>query len=175
MYMASKEQWRKSYKTSGVAYDVFRQIASKEEGDYATNIQNNLQSGAVEDITRLIKVFQEENVLKEGKRIKAKYYVVDPEGLSILFCDIWNIKEEDLPEKEFQAFLMRYVELYDKGDSSIRKMLREDFAEAAVSYKRQHEELPEGLEFLHNMPGLEGFIPVQDYFERAVEDVFNES
>lgn len=65
-----------------------------------------------------------------------------------------------------------YMRPTEESNLPIEKMVCEDFAEAAVSYQREHGSWPEGLEFLDDVPGMKSFVPVQDYFERAVEDVF---
>ncbi|MFB6215395.1 MAG: hypothetical protein ABEJ72_00265 [Candidatus Aenigmatarchaeota archaeon] len=152
---------------SQAMYAVFREIIRRDE-TYKSEIAEDLEKsvGAVGDTLDSLKYY---GIVKETRRTKAQFYKVHYDGLVSVFEDVWDL--ESTPEK-FQDFLQRYVELYDKGDSSIRKMLREDFAEAAVSYKRKHGSYPDSLTFLDEIPQLEGFIPVQDYFEKAVEQEF---
>lgn len=171
--LMSTEKFTKSRILNGeYSYKALRNIVSNDGGNYPTQLARDLEKGGREEAQRFCSKLQDMGVLVQGKSTNAQYYVVSSEGLSDLFCDVWNVSP-DLPPEKFPEFLHRYVYLYDKGDSSIRKMLREDFAEAAVSYRRQNESWPEGLQFLDDIPGLEGFVPVQDYFERAVEDVFD--
>lgn len=123
-------------------------------------------------ISDRLKELREKGIVKRGKRTRAQYYEVNSEGLLNLFCEIWDLDQDEVPES-FEAFLMDWVKVYDKGDSSIRRMLREDFAEAINEYRRDNnDQLPDQLEFLETVDRMKGYINVKAYLDKAIEQNF---
>lgn len=147
---------------------VLKQIATSEEGSYSSEISEKTGMSRT-DASRILRTLHDMEVAEQGKRTRAQYYEVNPEGLLQLFCQIWGLDQEEVPE-EFQGFLMDWVKIYDKGDSSIRRMLREDFAEALDEYRRDNnDELPDQLKFLEDVDRMKGYVNVKAYLDRILE------
>lgn len=152
---------------------ILRAIVNSDEGSYSAEIEDKKNIPRT-DASTILQTLYRMDVIQQGKRTRAQYYEVNPEGLEQLFCSIWEIDQEDTQDK-FQEFLLNWTQAYDKGDSSIRRMLREDFAEAINEYRRDNnDEYPEGLEFLDKIGKMKGYLPVKAYLDKALRKTSDE-
>jgi hypothetical protein len=126
-------------------YKVLREIATKEEGNYSTQIAKELGKGGREEATRVCRRLEEIGLVKKGKRTKAQYYELDKDGLVETFRrlienksvdEIEDVQKEvmqraDLERNEEKENLLvqkhatKYLEM--KEESSIRAMLIQDY------------------------------------------------
>jgi DNA-binding MarR family transcriptional regulator len=121
------------------AYQILRFISSKDEGSYATEISNGLEMdrSVVSDI---LSTLEELELVKEGKRTKAKYFKLNHQTSKAIYC-IWNeemhyderiektfSKHEDALNIIFNIFVEKYLSEYK--DSTIRKMAIQDLQDA---------------------------------------------
>lgn len=138
---------RKNVITSERPYDVLRELSNNiEEGSYATEIADTLDSNQ-QNISEIINNLEKVGLVEKGKRTRAQYYRVSPEGAFDLFLRLWLEKLEgtelegaikrDL-EKAAEEFdngpgaivlLYNYINRYTQSieSSTIEKMLVEDF------------------------------------------------
>lgn len=143
--------------TSGRAYSVIRTLAIEKES-YATEIAEKIDMDRTM-ASEILSIFEESSIVRESKRKQAKYYELDPKGLTELFLDLWDISfdkvkekknleddtkgiditEDMMPVKDVESairenmpkFIVFYVKNYSERfpDSSIKKMLTDDFYE----------------------------------------------
>lgn len=126
-------------------YELLREIATKEEGNYSTQIAKELGKGGREEATRVCRRLEEIGLVKKGKRTKAQYYKLDEQGLVNTFrklVDDKSIEEikdvqrkvmqradlEKDEEKEnllIQKHANKYLKM--KEESSVRAMLIQDY------------------------------------------------
>ncbi|GEM_PF-687767 len=66
---------------SKLAVKVMEKIASKENGDYGSNLARQLDKSQA-SISRVINELREAGFLKKGRREKAQYYVLDYEKIA---------------------------------------------------------------------------------------------
>ena len=148
-------------------YTVFRLIA---DGQANTNSKISdtldLSPGTVGDSLNSL---EEHGVIEKGEQGRSQPYEYSIEGIVSVFEDVWEL---DSTPTEFQDFLQEYVSAYVgfEASSSIRGMLRDDFAEALLSYERDND-VPEWLQNLRSdLSGeLEAYRPKEDYIEKALE------
>ncbi|MFB6199601.1 MAG: winged helix-turn-helix domain-containing protein [Candidatus Nanohaloarchaea archaeon] len=148
-------------------YTVFLLIA---DGQANTNNEISeildLSPGTVGDSLNSL---EEHGVIEKGEQGRSQPYEYSLEGLVSVFEDVWDL---DSTPSEFEGFLEEYVSAYVgfEASSSIRGMLRDDFAEALLSYQRDHD-LPEWLQSLRSdLSGeLEAYRPKEDYIEKALD------
>ncbi|MFB6159213.1 MAG: winged helix-turn-helix domain-containing protein [Candidatus Nanohalobium sp.] len=131
--------------TSERPYQVFSEIVKAgEEGSYATEIGQQIESNQ-QNVSEIIKVLKEVDLIQKGKRTRAQYYVLDQEGLVNIFLAQWESKVQEetleyqvleelveeivIPQEKLKLFLSFYVQSYcsNQETSNIRKMLIEDF------------------------------------------------
>ncbi|MFB6200135.1 MAG: hypothetical protein ABEJ83_04600, partial [Candidatus Nanohaloarchaea archaeon] len=120
-------------------------------------------------IRDVIRSLEKEGLIKKEQmeNSRRKELKLDKSLVSV-FEDIWDLNST--PD-EFQSFLEEYVSAYVgfEASSSIKDMLRDDFAEALLSYERNNS-LPEWLQNLRSdLSGeLEAYRPKEDYVEKAL-------
>ena len=152
---------------SEAMYTIFREVLRREE-TYKSEIAEDLDK-SIGTIGDTLDSLQHYGIIEETRRTKAQYYSVNLEGLVSVFEDVWDL---DSTPDEFQGFLEEYVAAYVgfEASSSIRDTLRDDFAEALLSYERDHS-LPEWLQNLRSdLSGeLEAYRPKEDYLEKALD------
>lgn len=128
-------------------YQILREIVQTDEGSYAAQIARDLDRGRT-DTTRAIRAMKTHGILKQGKRTKSQYYILDPEGLIELLSDLWD---EDIRNNELlNRFIKEYTETYISlnEDSTIRKMLYSDFFQG-LEIEKELRELPDFLDEIY--------------------------
>lgn len=176
---------------SNYVYKVLRQIQMKEEGNYATQIAEEIGKGGREEATRVCSRLQEEEFIKKGKRSRAQYYKINEEGLWKNFQKIVDLNSHDelkeiteglseLPETEKKEekekeLLLNYVNTYftRKDESTLTQMLIRDYISGLsnfISLEKEYIEIPDW--FILHYSDLSMKIDYQVYSHRFVKEAF---
>lgn len=145
-------------KNSEYVYQALQNIYTKENGNYATQLAEDLGRGGREEATRLITSLENKNIVKKGTRTNAQYYVIDYSGLTTLFFSAWSDldlsdealssalqKNLDIEKREFQQNLLKLLTHYcrayfeDVKVSTLKKMFVEDFIRGLGVLNRYEE------------------------------------
>lgn len=128
-------------KTSSAAYKVLSVVLKNDEGSYGKEIEReaDLSQGQVGDC---LKILYETGLVKKGKRTRAQYYELDPEGLAGFLPELYL--NDFSVSSEFQGFLQRYVSLYVRfnRESTVQLMLRDDLVTSLLAYRQAGNDLP---------------------------------
>jgi predicted transcriptional regulator len=134
------------------SYSIFRLIARQPEGSYSTEISDELdrsQGYVSEHISKL----ESAGLIEKGKKGKAQYYVLNPEG-AIRHMNSFFDFEVNIPEDMIVRYIRSYLRVNKKG--TIKRMLREDFVSIFSAYQ-EVEDIPDFLQEFLDHDELEGF------------------
>jgi DNA-binding MarR family transcriptional regulator len=149
--------------TSEKPYTVFREIAMSEDGSYGLEIARELdmkQQLASEIVNNLEKA----GVITKGKRTRAQYYEIDPEGLNTLF---WSILGEEIQKSSSQSLESCLQEIIQessiKDESRLKETVREFFTKYLEFYLNNWEKSTIRKMLVDDLfTGINGISPLEE-------------
>ncbi|NMJ92707.1 hypothetical protein GLT81_00425 [Nanohaloarchaea archaeon] len=112
---------------SSYAFEILKIISSREEGSYASEINDLIERNDREEVSRVISKFEELGLVKKGKRTRAQYYELRSRGLTELLSQLWDFQS---PPNKTDSVLEKYLRNYKNPGSNLNGFLRRDFAYA---------------------------------------------
>lgn len=166
------ERWGKErIVTSQYAFQILKIISSKEQGSYATEIDNIIEINDREEASRVINKLEEIGLVKKGERTRAQYYKLRREGLTSLFFEMWNLEQQT--PRDLGHLLEEYLKNYENPDGTIKTLLKRDFANGLNNYLQIRERNSHGdlIDFFQEIDGINKYETPSSAFEKALKSI----
>lgn len=112
---------------SEMAVDILGAVASRKEGNYSTNIAEDLDKSQP-SISRMLTNLHDIGFIKKGKREKAQYYKLNYQGIAEYWCKELESKlEEENSDKKIKRF--------KKEKDKIKEFTKTFFQNVLTKYK----------------------------------------